>query len=377
MATTLTRPFVVYGVGAIGGVIAARLRLAGYDVTAVARGAHLNTIRTCGLTLVTQSGTDTIDLPAAAGAGEVDWSTRPVVILAVKSHQTDTALDDLSAHAPIETPVFVAENGVANEAAALRRFANVYGVTVMLPAAHLDPGVVIQQSDPVAGILDVGRYPAGRDELAEQFSAALQVARFESQVRDDVMAWKYRKLIANLGNGVIAAYRPGPEADTLISRARDEAEHILTAAGIPFVTAAQDAQRRGDLLQGQVHDDYFSSTWQSVARGHTKVETDWFNGEIVLQARLHHQNAPVNELIQRVTAEHARVGRPVRSLDAAAALKKLASHPNALEAVECRLQASADLGSDIDQRRLVGHLGHQAGVHRLDDDHRITATRCP
>lgn len=341
MARTLTRPFVVYGVGAIGGVIAAQLRLAGYDVTAVARGAHLNAIRTCGLTLVTQAGTDTVDLPAAASAGEVDWSTHPVVILAVKSHQTAAALDDLSAHAPSQTPVFAAQNGVANEVAALRRFANVYGVTVMLPAAHLDPGVVIQQSDPVAGILDLGRYPAGRDELAEQISAALRAARFDAQVRDDVMAWKYRKLIANLGNGVIAAYRPGPEADTLIARAREEAEHVLTAAGIPFVTAEQDAQRRGDLLQGRVHDDYFSSTWQSVARGHTQVETDWFNGEIVLQARLHGQNAPVNELIQRVTAEHARVGRPVRSLDAAAALKKLGPDPGAQFHREIPLTTSA------------------------------------
>ncbi|OMC03599.1 2-dehydropantoate 2-reductase [Mycobacterium sp. NS-7484] len=328
MARTLTRPFVVYGVGAIGGVIAGQLRLAGYDVTAVARGAHLNAIRTCGLTLVTQAGTDVVDLPAAADAGEVDWSTRPVVILAVKSHQTAAALDDLSAHAPADTPVFVAQNGIANEAAALRRFANVYGVTVMLPAAHLDPGVVIQQSHPVAGILDLGRYPTGRDALAEQICSALRVARFESQVRDDVMAWKYRKLIANLGNGVIAAYRPGPQADTLIARAREEAERVLAAAGISFVTAEQDAQRRGDLLQGRVHDDYFSSTWQSVARGHTQVETDWFNGEIVLQARLHGQSAPVNELIQRVTAEHARVGRPVRSLDAAAALKKLGPEPD-------------------------------------------------
>lgn len=326
--TTFNRPLVVYGVGAIGGVIAAQLRLAGYDVTAVARGDHLSAIRARGLTLVTQAGTDTVELPAAAGAREIDWATGPVVVLAVKSHQTASALDDLSAHAPPETPVFVAQNGVANEAAALRRFANVYGITVMLPAAHLDPGVVIQQSHPVAGILDLGRYPTGHDALAAQVAASLRAARFHSQVRDDVMAWKHRKLIANLGNGVIAAYRPGPDADELIARARTEAEHVLTVAGIAFVTAEQDAQRRGDLLQGKVHDDYFSSTWQSVARGHTQVETDWFNGEIALQARLHGQEAPVNELIQRVTAEHARVGRPVRSLDATAALRKLGPAPS-------------------------------------------------
>lgn len=320
---TTPRPLVVYGVGAIGGVIAAQLRLAGFDVTAVARGEHLDAIRSRGLTLVTQAGTDTVALPTAAGAGEVDWSADPVVILAVKSHQTASALDDLSAHARPETPVFIAQNGVSNEAAALRRFANVYGVTVMLPAAHLEPGVVIQQSHPVAGILDLGRYPTGHDTLAEQTAATLREARFDSLVRDDIVAWKHRKLIANLGNGVIAVYRPGPDANELVARAHAEAEHVLTAAGIPFVTAEQDALRRGDLLQGRVNGDYLSSTWQSVARGHTQVETDWFNGEIVFQARLHGLRAPVNELIQRVTADHARVGRPVRSLDAAAALKKL------------------------------------------------------
>ena len=333
---TTPRPLVVYGVGAIGGVIAARLRLAGFDVTAVARGEHLSAIRARGLTLVTQAGTDAVALPAAASARDVDWSAGPVVILAVKSHQTASALDDLSAYAPPGTAVFVAQNGVANEPAALRSFANVYGVTVMLPAAHLDPGVVIQQSHPVAGILDLGRYPTGHDEPAEQVAATLRASGFHSSVRGDVMAWKYRKLIANLGNGVIAAYRPGPDADELVARARTEAEHVLTAAGIPFVTAEQDALRRGDLLQGSVNDDYLSSTWQSGARGHTQVETDWFNGEIVLQARLHGLRAPVNEMIQRVTAEHARVGRPVRSLDATAALKKLgaATTPRQTDEIE-------------------------------------------
>lgn len=51
------------------------------------------------------------------------------------------------------------------------------------------------------------------------------------------MAWKYRKLIANLANGVIAAFRPGPVADELVRRARAEAEQVLREAGIAVVTA--------------------------------------------------------------------------------------------------------------------------------------------
>lgn len=315
--------FVVYGAGAVGGVIAARLGFAGYEVTAVARGDHLRAIRADGLRLVTQVSTDQVAVTAAADASEVDWTTTPVVMLAVKSHQTAAALDDLAAHAPPETAVFTAQNGVANESAALRRFANVYGVTVMQPATHLEPGVVVQQCHPVAGILDLGRFPTGRDDVAEEVSAALRDAQFVSEVRDDIMAWKYRKLITNLGNGVSAVFAPGPEAFELVAQARDEAERVLTAAAIPVVSAETDHDRRGNLLQGKVNDDFYGSTWQSVARGHTDVETDYFNGEIVLQARLLGSTAPVNEYLRRVASEHARHGRPPRSADAAEALHEI------------------------------------------------------
>jgi 2-dehydropantoate 2-reductase len=318
----LDRPVVVYGAGAIGGVLAARLRLAGVDVSAVARGAHLAAIRDHGLRLVTQIGEDTVALPAVERAGDIDWSGAPIVVLAVKSHQTAVALDDLAAHAPADTAVFSAQNGVANEYAVLRRFAGVYGVMVAMPATHLEPGVVIQQSHPVAGLLDVGRYPRGHDELSHQLASTLRAAQFSSEVRDDVMAWKHRKLLANIGNGVTAAFRPGPDADELVLRARREAQQVLTDAGIAVVSADEEQQRRGDLLRGKVRADYFGSTWQSVQRGHTDVETDWLNGEIVLQARLRGQCAPINEFLQRITAEHARSGREPRSLDAAEALAK-------------------------------------------------------
>jgi 2-dehydropantoate 2-reductase len=318
---------VVYGAGAIGGVIAARLRLAGFDVTAVARGEHLAAIRSRGLSLVTQTGSVTVPMPAAAHAGEIRWSDSTLVVLAVKSQQTAPALDDLAAHAPAATPLFIAQNGVANESAALRRFANVYGVTVMLPAAHLEPGEVVQQSHPTAGILDIGRYPTGADETAASLSTMLRSAQFASEVREDIMAWKYRKLIANLGNGVTAVFQPGPDADQLVLDARREAEQVLTQAGIPFVTAEQDRRRRGDLLRGRTNGELFGSTWQSVARGHTDVETDWFNGEIVLTARLHGLTAPVNQYIQRATASHARSGQAPRSRDAAQALTEIAASP--------------------------------------------------
>jgi 2-dehydropantoate 2-reductase len=315
--------YVVYGAGAVGGVIGARLHLAGIPTTLVARGAHLEAIRARGLVLETQTGRETVDVAAVPDAGAVTWTGTDVVLLTVKSHQSSAAHDDLVAHAPPGTPIVVAQNGVANERAALRRFANVYGICVMQPCAHLEPGVVVQQCHPVPGILDVGRYPTGVDATAEAIAAGLRSAGFVAEPRPDIMAWKHRKLIMNIGNGVQACYRPGPEAERLQEIARAEGETVLEAAGIPVVTDEQDVARRGDILRGRTRDDFYGSTWQSVTRGHDGIETDWLNGEIVLLGRLHGVPTPANELLQHETNRLAREGGPPRSLDPAAALAAL------------------------------------------------------
>ena len=52
------------------------------------------------------------------------------------------SLRALQAGAPAQTPIVCLQNGVENERLALRLFESVYGAVVMLPAAHLDPGVV-------------------------------------------------------------------------------------------------------------------------------------------------------------------------------------------------------------------------------------------
>lgn len=318
--------YVVYGAGAVGGVIGARLHRAGVEVTLVARGEHLRAIRERGLRLESPEGSEVLDVPAVGGAAQVAWSEDTVVLLTVKSQQTAAALADLAAHAPPQTPVVAVQNGVANEEAILRRFQHVYSICVMLPSAHLEPGVVAQKCSPTPGILDVGRIPRRIDELDEAIADDLRRAGFESRPRPDIMAWKYRKLVLNLGNAVDAVCAPGEDADELVRRARDEGDLVLRFAGLVVVSAEEDAERRGDLLQ---HGDSGGrwpaggSTWQSVQRGAASVETDYLAGEIVLLGRLHRIPTPVNELLQRVVSEVARDGAATRSLDAADLLARL------------------------------------------------------
>src|SRR3712207_1654843 len=119
----------------------------------------------------------------------------------------------------------------------------------MLPATHLEPGVVIQKSHPTPGILDIGRVPTGTDELTDAVAGDLRRAGSESVPRPDIMAWKHRKLLMNLGNGVAAVCQPGEAADQLQERVRAEGEAVLAAAGVAVISAEADRERRGDVLQ--------------------------------------------------------------------------------------------------------------------------------
>ncbi|WP_193609619.1 ketopantoate reductase family protein [Nocardioides lijunqiniae] len=314
--------YVVYGTGAVGGVIGGNLLLAGVPVTLVARGEHLARIRAQGLTLDREDGRRRVDAPATDTAADVAWTDDTVVLLCVKGQQTQAALEDLLAHAPEGVPLVCVQNGVANERAVLRQRAATYAVCVMLPATHLEPGVVVQKSGSAPGILDIGRVPGRVDETAEAIAADLRRAGFESVARPDIMAWKHRKLLSNLGNGVDAVFTPGEDADELVRRAQAEGEQVLARVGIDVVTAELDRERRGDHLRRREHlpVEEGGSTWQSVARGGSGVEIDYLAGEVVLLGRLHGVPTPVNEAVQRATHDLVRAGGAPRSVDPASLL---------------------------------------------------------
>jgi len=316
--------YVVYGAGAVGGVIGGRLALAGREVTLVARGEHLAAIRDRGLTLDAGDGRHRIEAPATDTAAEVGWTDDTVVLLAVKSHQAGAALADLRAHAPADVPVVCITNGIATETATLRLFARTYAVCVMLPATHLEPGVVVAGCHPTPAILDVGRFPGGTDEVTAAVSADLRAAGIESEERADIMAMKRRKLVMNLGNGVDASFASGDAADELAHLAQEEGERVLAAAGATIASVEEDRTRRGSILQRRPDVERSGgSTWQSLARGTGDSEIDYLAGEVVLQGRLLGIATPANEAVVAATRALAYAGGPARSLDAAEVLASL------------------------------------------------------
>jgi 2-dehydropantoate 2-reductase len=295
--------FVVFGAGAIGGVVGGRLHQAGHDVSLIARGRHLRAVQEGGLVLESPGERVVLDIPAVDGPAGVHWHDDHVVLLTVKSQDTDSALLALEDAAPTSVPVVCMQNGVDNERRALRAFARIYGVCVMLPATHLDPGVVQAHSAPVTGLLDVGCYPAGSDETARELAGALSGATFASVPVKDIMRWKYGKLLRNLLNAAEALCGPAARGGPVAQIVNDEGETVLRAAGIEYVSREEDDRRRGDSLQlGATPSRAWGggSSWQSLARGTGNVEADYLNGEIALLGRLHGVPTPANATLQRL-----------------------------------------------------------------------------
>jgi 2-dehydropantoate 2-reductase len=319
---------IILGAGGIGGVIGGRLHQHGHDVVLIARGSHLDVLRTVGLRLEDPDNTVTLEVPVVGSPSDIAFRSDDVVIIATKTQDAAGALADLHAAAPQEITVACATNGVETERLALRLFPNVLGVNVMMPTAFLEPGVVQVISAPIGGSLDVGRYPHGDSAAAGELAAMVASSQFLSVARSEVMRAKYRKLILNTGNAVEAACgRSSSAAKELIVRAAGEAEEVFAAAGIDVATEAEEAAQRDSMRYRPVNGKHRGggSTWQSLVTGRS-IETDYLNGEVVLVARSCGTTAPVNEALQRAMHELVRSGGQPGSVDAATLVSSLSTN---------------------------------------------------
>jgi 2-dehydropantoate 2-reductase len=310
--------YIIIGAGAVGGTIGGRLFESGHEVVLVARGPHLDALRRGGLRLATPDGTSTLPIPAVGQPGELELEHGDVLVVTVKTQDAAAVLAEW-AWQPVRggtvaaesLPVVCAQNGVASERMALRRFRHVYGICVWLPATHLAPGTVQAQGAPMAGLLHIGRYPSGTDAKAAQIGADLAESRFLAPVTADVMRWKYGKLLANLSNAIeaVCGHGAGDDAADLRRRATAEGTAVLDAAGIAYASEQEGAEVRGHRVR--IHAVNGSprgggSSWQSLTRGTGSIEADYLNGEIVLLGRRHGAPTPVNELLQRLANQAAR-----------------------------------------------------------------------
>ncbi len=309
--------YIIYGAGGIGGAIGARLFQHGHDVMLICRGEHLHAIQSKGLTLKTPTETLQLTIRAVSHPEEITFTPADVVVLTMKSQDTEMALRDLARAGGRDLAVICGQNGVDNERLAVRRFAHVYGIVVWMPATYLEPGLVLNHAEPVGGILDAGRYPNGVDSLITQVTQDLTTCGFSAAPDRTIMRWKYTKLLSNVRNAFQAACGFEARSRKIIRALRAEALACYQAAGIEFVPAGElKARVRSQikLVNIEGHPRAGGSSWQSLMRGLPTIEADFLNGEIVMLGRLHGIPTPCNALLQQVVNDMASTGQQPGSL---------------------------------------------------------------
>ncbi len=290
---------IIYGAGAIGGVVGGYLAYSGQQVVLIGRPGHVKLINEQGLRLVTPMGTRVLRLPAFTSPEQVDFQPDDVVFLTVKGQNTEEALQNLQAVIK-EIPIFCVQNGVRNEETASRYFAKVYGVMVRAGAIYLKEGEVTARNDPPGGLV-IGRYPKGTDNLVNLVAANLRNAGFFVKVTPDIMPYKWGKLMSrgsltNTITGICNAERK--EIALLTGAAEKEAQELLAEANISWVSEEALEKEWPELtmpVRSRLNIEAYGSTWQSLARGAGTTETEFFNGEVVRLAKRLGRQAPINE----------------------------------------------------------------------------------
>lgn len=301
--------YIIYGAGAVGCVIGADLQRSGQDVVFIGRGAHLAAMQASGLTIQTPDETFHLDVRAVGHPREIDFQADDVVLLTMKTQDTEAALEDLQAAGGGRLPVVCAQNGVENERIASRRFEQVYTMVVWVPVTLEEPGLVLHHASPVHGILDSGRYPTGSDALIEAVMSDLREAGYCADANPRLMRSKYTKLLANLHTGLLGVCGLEGADASYTKRMRAEAEACYEAAGIDAASAEEEEARRvackfsGGRIEGR--HALLGSVYQSLMRGVGTIETDFIHGEIVLMGAMHGVATPYCRALQWAAKEMA------------------------------------------------------------------------
>ena len=102
----------IYGAGAIGGTIAARLVMSGRNVTVVARGAHLATMRASGLAFHDKTSGERHQIQLRTATNAAEAGKFDLVVCAVKSHSLPAIAEEISAAMNPTAAAVFAVNGV-------------------------------------------------------------------------------------------------------------------------------------------------------------------------------------------------------------------------------------------------------------------------
>ena len=246
----------VFGAGGVGGYFGARLMQAGEEVAFVARGKHLEAMRTRGLKLRSILG-DVHLTEVEVSDDPEDIGPVDVVLLAVKTWQLEGAVARMAALLGEQTFVVPLQNGV--EAASI--VADHIGEHRVLGGvckiiSHLgEPGEIVHVG--ATPWIAFGERVSDGGDRAQRLLAMFQNANVAAEISDDIEAaiWEKLLFVASVGGvgavtrAPIGVVRDLPETRALLVSAMSEVQALAYALGVSVSeTAATDALRFVDSL---------------------------------------------------------------------------------------------------------------------------------
>ena len=282
----------VIGAGAVGCYYGGLLLRAGHDVTFISRQPHVDAINAHGLLLDTKSFRG--HLPAKAATDATALASPDLVLVCVKSADTEQAGRSLAGHVQAETSVLSLQNGVDNA----QRLHAVTGHAVISAVVYVGsemagPGHIRHHG---GGDLAIGASPA-----SVALAQTLEAAGVHTTIADDIEVTLWSKLVINCAFNALSAvadisYGPMLEVEgtkDVVTRAVQEAISVARACGV----AMPDDLLANILNIPTMMPAQKSSTAQDLARGKPS-EIDFLNGHVVRKGAELGIPTPTNHALQ-------------------------------------------------------------------------------
>ena len=255
----------VYGAGAVGGLLAARLSSSGHAVSVIARGQTLQALSENGIGL--QTGAERIYSPVKACASSAQLGVQDLIIISVKQPALHSIIGNIAPLLGSDSRVLVAMNGVPwwffdglekapadkvlttlDPDGSLRNLIptqQIIGCVVHLSCSVPEPGVSCLQG---GNRLIIGEPYATRSEALCRIGETLEQAGFDLEITSHIQKHIWFKLWGNMTmNPISALTRATTDRildDRLLNqfccRIMAEAQTIGNALGLPIHETAQD-----------------------------------------------------------------------------------------------------------------------------------------
>ena len=288
----------ILGAGALGCAIGAALTEGGHETWLISRSpAHVNAMRGEGLRVDDAQGTRRIQVLAAVQAAEV--GVAELVIVLVKSFQTDAAMRGAATLVGPDTLVLSLQNGLGHEeilSDIVGRERVLAGKTyvggVLRGPGHIQAGVVGKAT--YIGELD-GRLTPRVQAIADAFNAA----GLATTVSDNIVGTMWDKLLVNVATGALTGITRltyGQLYEDALLKATSlaaVAEAIAAAQAAGVKLSMTDPEQAWALAAEGLPAAFKTSMLQSLEKG-SITEIDFINGSVVRCGQQHGVPTPVN-----------------------------------------------------------------------------------